>query len=413
MDPYIAIITGLGFVVLLTAWLPMVLKELPLSLPMFCIGFGAALFAIPGIPGTGPKPQEMLGATERLTELVVIISLTGAGLKLDRQLSWARAKATWLLLGVSMPLTIGLIAGLGHFVLNLSWPTAILLGAVLAPTDPVLASDVQVGGPGKGQEDEVRFTLTSEAGLNDALAFPFVNLAIVLAMTSAAASETFWFSQWALIDVAWKLSAGLVAGVLVGRGLGFLTFRLPNRSRISRTGDGFVSLGLTLISYGVTEMIHGYGFLAAFVAAVAFRAVESNHKYHEKLHDFSEQFERLLMMILLVVFGGALFAGELLTAVNWPVAAVAMITLFVVRPLTGWIGLSGIAMPIREKAVISFFGIRGLGSVYYLSYALGHANFDAPATLWSTVSLIILISVMIHGATVTPVLRRLDQIRKR
>lgn len=411
MNPYIVVLTGLGVIVLLTAWLPMVLKRLPLSLPIICVGIGALLFAVPGLPGSPPQPQNLLSATERVTELVVIVALTGAGLKLDRQLDWAHSRPTWRLLGVAMPLTIALIALMGHFLLGLNWATAILLGAALSPTDPVLASDVQVGPPGQGEEDEVRFTLTSEASLNDGFAFPFVNLAIALALTTLPGGD--WFGDWVLFDVIWKLGAGVAFGSLVGLVLGYLTFRLPNRTRLSRTGDGFVSLGVTLVAYGVTELAHGYGFLAVFIAALAFRSVERNHSYHEKLHDFSEQAERLLTMVLLVLFGGALTGGGLLAAVDWRVVLVAVLTIFVARPLTSWIGLAGLRMRPAERWVISFFGVRGVGTIYYLAYALGRAPFDAPEVLWSTAGLIILISIVLHGASVTPILRKLDRHREK
>ena len=173
-----------------------------------------------------------------------------------------------------MPLTIALLAVLGHALLGLGAAAAMLLGASLAPTDPVLASDVQVGPPGEGLEDEVRFTLTSEAGLNDGLAFPFVNLAIALALAGQTGEP--WLVKWLTVDVLWKLAAGLVAGWIVGRVLGWLTFRLPNRAKLSRTGDGFVALGITCLAYGLTEMVHGYGFLAVFVAALAPASAERN-----------------------------------------------------------------------------------------------------------------------------------------
>jgi NhaP-type Na+/H+ or K+/H+ antiporter len=245
MDPYIVVLAGFGAVVLLTAWLPMLLKELPLSLPIFCVALGAALFAIPDVPGVAAHPQEHLKITERLTEFVVLVALMGAGLKLDRPLAWSTCPLTWRLLGIAMPLTIAALALLASALLGLG-AAAILLAASLAPTDPVLASDVQVGPPGQGLEDEVRFTLTAEAGLNDGLAFPFVNLAIALALASRTGEP--WIGHWLTVDVIWKLAAGVVIGWLVGRGLGWLTFRLPNRANISRTGDGFVALGITAVS---------------------------------------------------------------------------------------------------------------------------------------------------------------------
>jgi sodium/hydrogen antiporter len=410
MDPYVVVLAGFGAVVLLTAWLPMLLKELPLSLPIFCVALGAGLFSIPQIPGVAPHPQDHLAITERLTEFVVLVALMGAGLKLDRPLAWASCALTWRLLGIAMPLTIALLAVLAHVLLGFGAATAILLAAALAPTDPVLASDVQVGPPGEGLEDEVRFTLTSEAGLNDGLAFPFVNLAIALALASQTGEP--WLLDWLSVDVVWKLAVGIGIGWLVGRILGWLVFRLPNRAKLSRTGDGFVALGITCLAYGLTEMAHGYGFLAVFVAAVGLRSVERNHEYHEKLHEFVEQLERLLMMVLLVIFGGAIAEGGLLRALTLEAIVFAVIAIFLVRPVSGWISLIGRDQRTDEKAVISFFGIRGLGSAYYLAYALDHAQFEQPNLLWSTTGLIVLISIVLHGTTVTPVMRYLDRQRE-
>ncbi|MFZ4406798.1 MAG: cation:proton antiporter [Paracraurococcus sp.] len=408
MDPYILLLAGTGALILLVAWLPMALKELPLSLPMVCVGVGFAVFGLSA--GNTPHPLHDPAVTERLTELVVIVALTGAGLKLDRPVGWRAWAMTWRLLGVAMPLSIAGIALVAHGLLGLGPAAALLLGAALAPTDPVLAADVQVGPPQSGEEDEVRFTLTAEAGLNDGLAFPFVNLAIALSLNDALPGAWAW--NWAAIDVVWRLGAGILAGWAVGAALGWLSFHMPNRARLSRTGDGFVALGVTFLAYGVTELIHGYGFLAVFVAALALRAAERNHHYHERLHDFAEQTERLLMMVLLVLFGGAL-AGGLLDALDgWGVAAV-LAFLFVVRPLAGWISLLGAPVPRPERAAIAFFGIRGVGSVYYLAYALNQAPFGPPGPLWAVVGLTILVSIGLHGMTVTPAMRALDGQRRR
>jgi NhaP-type Na+/H+ or K+/H+ antiporter len=411
MDPYIVVLAGFGAVVLLTAWLPMVLRKLPLSLPIFCVGLGAAVFAFPGVPGVAYHPGEHPEIVERLTELVVIISLMGAGLKLDRPLHWRGWSITARLLGLAMPLTILALTVLGQTLLGLGLATALLLAASLAPTDPVLASDVQVGRPNEGEEDEARFALTSEAGLNDGLAFPFVNLAIGLSLAFEKGES--WFGHWILVDVLWKLGAGIAVGWAVGWFLGHLTFRLPNRAKLSRTGDGFVALGITCLAYGITEMAHGYGFLAVFVAALALRRAERNHDYHQKLHDFAEELERLLMMVLLVMFGGAIAGGGLFRALTFEAVAFALIALFVVRPVSGWIGLLGTKRPAEERAVISFFGIRGLGTVYYVAYAVGEAGFERMDLVWSTVGLTILISIVLHGMTVTPTMRYLDWRAKR
>jgi NhaP-type Na+/H+ or K+/H+ antiporter len=408
MSAYIVVLAGFGAVVLLTAWLPMVLKELPLSLPIFCVGLGALIFAFPDLPGVVPHPNEELAIVERLSELVVIISLMGAGLKIDRPFGWKQWRFTWRLLGIAMPLTILALAWLGQALLGLSLAAAVLLASALAPTDPVLASDVQVGPPGDEEEDEVRFTLTSEAGLNDGLAFPFVLLAIALTQEASATRIAEWFAY----AVIWKIAAGIGMGYLVGRILGWLMFHIPNRAKLSRTGYGFVALGITCLAYGLTEMVKGYGFLAVFVAALALRSTEPGHDYHNKLHDFAEELERLLMMVLLVLLGGAMTGGQIFAALTWEGAVFAGLAIFVVRPLAGWIGLMGTHPPAGEKWAISFFGIRGIGSVYYLAYALHQAKFDGADVLWSTAAFIILVSIVLHGVTVTPVMRRLDHRRK-
>lgn len=408
-DPYILVLAGFGVVALLTAWLPMLLRKLPLSLPILCVAIGIAVFSL---PGTDPKPSplDFPVLAERLTEMVVIIALMGAGLKLDRPLSFRGWGITWRLLGITMPLSILAIALLGWSVLGLSAASAVLLGAALAPTDPVLAADVQVGPPHSGNEDEARFALTSEAGLNDGLAFPFVHLALALAVLTHGPADG-WLGRWLVLDLAWKLAAGVGIGWLVGKVLGYLTFRLPVRTRLARTGDGFVALAITCLSYGLTEMAHGYGFLAVFVTALALRNGARAHDYHEKLHDFAEQLERLLMMLILVLFGGAI-AGDLLAPLGWGATVMALLVLLVVRPLAGMAGLIGSGRPADERWVISFFGIRGIGSFYYVAYALNHGRFDSPELLWALVGLIVLISVVLHGTTVTPIMRRLDAGRR-
>ncbi|TIU23840.1 MAG: sodium:proton antiporter, partial [Mesorhizobium sp.] len=232
-----------GAIVLLTAWLPMFLRKLPLSLPMVCIGIGVLLVWSPFSPLVGVNPLENRILTERLTELVIIVALMGAGLKLDRPVSWRGWESSWRLLGIAMPLTIAGIAFLGWSILGLGLAAALLLGAALAPTDPVLASDIQVGPPQSGKEDDVRFALTSEAGLNDGAAFPFVYLAIAIALSSASGEP--FFSRWLAVEVLWKIAAGVGIGWLGGKVMGYLTFHLPKRSGLSETKDGFVALGIT------------------------------------------------------------------------------------------------------------------------------------------------------------------------
>ena len=406
-DHYILLLVAFGCLVLLTAWLPMLLREAPLSLPIACVAIGAAASALP-LGLSLPGPSAALPIVERLTELVVIIALMGAGLKIDRKIAWRSWMTTWRLLGIAMPVTILTLALLGQLVLGLGIATALLMAAALAPTDPVLASDVQVGPPKSGEEDETRFSLTSEAGLNDGLAFPFVMCAIALA--EAQRTGEGWFWSWFGGEVVWRLSAGVVIGLVIGYALGWLVFRLPNRAKLSKTGDGFVALGITVIVYGVAESAHGYGFVSVFVAALALRASERNHAYHETLHDFAEQLERLLMMVVLVMFGAAL--TSLLASLTWASVVYALLAIFAVRPIVAWFSLAGANCPPTERMAISFFGIRGIGSIYYLAYAFRKEAFEQTDLVWSTVALIVLISVVLHGATVTPVMKLLDRRRE-
>jgi len=409
LDPYFLLLAVFGAVVLGTAWLPLLLKELPLSLPIACIALGAALSQSPLSSILEVNPLENRHLTERFTEFVVIVSLMGAGLKLDRPVSWKGWNSTWRLLAIAMPLTIVGIAMLGWSLLGLSVASALLLGAALAPTDPVLASDIQVGPPLSGEEDEIRFALTSEAGLNDGAAFPFVYLAIAIAL-SQSSSEPF-LASWLAVDVAWKILAGVIIGWFGGKVMGYLVFRLPNRRGLSETKDGFAALGITCLTYGTTELANGYGFVAVFIAALALRSVERRHEYNENLHAFAEQIERLLMMVLLVCFGASIAQGSIFRALNWEVLAVTGVILLIVRPLAARISLAGSPASGSEKTVVAFFGIRGLGSFYYIAYALGQADFDKPELLWVTVCCAVLSSIVIHGVLVTPIMRRLDRNR--
>jgi len=404
-DPYILVLTGFGVLVALVTWLPLALRKLPLSLPIVCIALGAAIFSIPQVT-LRPLPTLYPEVTERFTEFVLIIALMGAGLKIDRVFNWRQWAVTWRLLAITMPLGIAAITLLVAWGMGLSWPIALLLAASLAPTDPVLASDVQVGPPKSGEEDEVRFGLTSEAGLNDGFAFPFVHLAIVLA--TVAAADGSWLAQWFGYRVLWEIGAGVGAGWAIGRLFGWLTFHVPAETRLAKTGDGLIALAATFVSYGLCEMIHGYGFLAVFVAALSFRHAHRDHKFQRDMHDVTEQIERIAMMVLLLLLGGALVSG-ILSTVTWIDATLAVAILLVVRPVTGLVGLAGFEADRGEKLTLAFFGIRGAGTIYYLSYGMNRLDLVDADRLWGLAALVILLSILLHGLTVTPVMRSLDR----
>jgi NhaP-type Na+/H+ or K+/H+ antiporter len=406
LEHYKLWLLGIGIVVLLVAWLPLLLKKLPLSLPIIFVGFGMAMFAYTPLGQFSPHPVESPVLIEKATEFIVIISLMGAGLKISRPLSWAGWKITVRLLAVVMPLTIALIALSGLWILGLPLASALLLGACLAPTDPVLASDVQIERPDGEDSDEARFALTSEAGLNDALAFPFVYLALA---TSGAGLGWSTLGQWAWQDVIWRLGVGALVGTAGGWILGQIIYRLPQDTRLSRTGDGFIAVGATLAIYALTEFAHGYGFLAVFIAGLILRRSADGDDFNSELHDFADETERLVMMVLLVLFGGMLTGGELLSNIGWTNVLVAALVLLVIRPVIGYLALIDIKRPPLERFVIAFFGIRGLGSVYYLAFGLNHGSFESQNVLWETLGLIVLGSILLHGLTVTPVMRLLNR----
>ncbi len=398
MDPYDVFLAVLGLAVLASAVLPRVLRDLPISLPIVHLLTGIGLYALVGdLPS--PDPLREGAVTERVSEFVVIVSLTAAGLKIDKRWGWRAWAPTWRLLGLAMPATIAATALLGSFGLGLAASGALLLGAVLAPTDPVLAADVQVPGPNASEEEgETRRTLTAEAGLNDALAFPFTNAAI------ASLAGGAWLGGWLWDDVVVKLTIGLLVGIACGRILGWLVFRGSPQLKLAHTTEGIAAIGTTLLVYGVAELAHGYGFLAVFVAALVLRDHERDHEYHEVLHDAAETVERLGSALLLILIGGAIAEGGL-APVGPREVVVALLVVVAVRPIVAWLSLVRTPLVGRERLITAAFGIRGMGSVYYLAHAANAADFAEIDRLWAVVLLVILMSVVIHGATAARAVR--------
>ena len=423
-----------GAALLLAVVLPYALRTAALSPPVVLLGLGALIGLLPGTDDSAFSPIAHRAFVEHLAEFTVLIALMGVGLALDRPLSlrsfdsWRAWSATWRLLAIAMPLSIAGIALLGWWVMGLAPSAALLLGAVLAPTDPVLASDVQVEGPTTtegdedeiDEDDEVRFALTSEAGLNDGLAFPFVQAAILLAATGPFAE---WGVRWLAWDLVGKVVIGAVLGIAVGWVLAKVAFRSSQRSlRTADSGEPLLAIAAVLLAYGLTEIAEGYGFLAVFACAMTLRSAERGHDYHALMHDVIERLERLLTLIVLLLLGVALTNG-LLADLTWQAAAVAILLLLVVRPAAGMIALFAgrrghlhvgeNTIGRRERAATAFFGVRGVGSIYYLAYAAGHADFADVPLLWSTVGLAITLSVILHGVTATPAMRWLDAKRER
>ncbi len=311
----------LGAVALGAAVLPRLLARRPLSLPLVFLALGAAVQLLPlPLPEIDPVADGVW--VEHLAEICVVLSLMGAGLALNRPFGRLRWQGVWRQLGITMPLTIAAVAALAWGLLD--WPAAaaLLLAAVLAPTDPVLASEVRVGEPTDAEhdEDEVRFTLTGEAGLNDGLAFPFVAAATAppprAGRSPAAASATgCWWRCCTSARRAWP------RGWPSGRCWAGCSSARWQAMRLSEHSEGFVALAATFLAYGVTELVHGYGFLAVFVTACRIRAAERAHGYHAVLHDFVEQIERLLTAVLLFLLGAFVAQGGL-GPLTWQGAAV-------------------------------------------------------------------------------------------
>ncbi|PPB47951.1 cation transporter [Arthrobacter pityocampae] len=405
-----------GLAVFAAALLPRLLMRAPVSMPMVFLATGILVFTlVKDLPD--PDPIKYSDVTLHLSEVCVIVSLMGAGLALDRKLGWRRWSTTWRLLGIAMPLCILGLTLMGMWVLGLGVASALLIAAALAPTDPVLASEVQVGEPSESEEDldaedEVRFGLTSEAGLNDGLAFPFVYLAILLSTVGLAPSA--WFPEWMLLDVLWRMIIGCALGIGMGKLLGRVFFRTPLKTvRLANHSEGFVALAATFLTYGVTEAVEGYGFIAVFVCALTIRAGEQTHGYHGVLHSYIEQLERLLTVVVLVLLGGAVARG-LFEGLRPLEVLVAAAFILLVRPVTAWLSLARGKTGPWERRTLAFFGVRGIGSVYYLSYALSKGEFTADeSTLWRIGALVIVMSIVVHGITAAPVINALDRARQR
>ncbi|MEX2550904.1 MAG: cation:proton antiporter [Nitriliruptoraceae bacterium] len=418
---YHLVLTIIGLLALAAVVLPLLLRDRLISFPVAVIGVGMLL---PSVSEDGLFDPVTHGfAAEHLAEFAVIVALTGLGLSIDRRISWRGWMSTWRLLAITMPLSIAAAAWLGWWVVGLAPAAAVLFGAAFAPTDPVLAADVQTGPPTTGdahadEPDEVRFGLTSESSLNDGLAFPFVNLAILLAAVTRAPSDWFW--HWLRVDVGYKVAGGVLFGWLIGKALGWLTIRLVGRRGhpgMLSEGEGLapavMALAFTLVSFGITEVLGAYGFIAVFVTAYVVRDTERVNAVHDHLHEGAEQLELFAMSVVLLALGAA-FVDGLAAAVTVEMVLLALLLILIVRPVAGWLGLLGYQRASApERAMIAFFGIRGLGALYYLAYGLNHAEVADPTALWALTAVVIFTSLVIHGLTARPAMRWLDSHRAR
>jgi NhaP-type Na+/H+ or K+/H+ antiporter len=409
IDPglYELLLLVAGAVILAGAVLLSIQKGRPFSAAIVYVGVGIVLGLLVRTTGNAwYEPIEDATLFSRAAEVAVIVSLFGAGVKLDRALTWRGWRTTVLLLAVAMPLTIVGVALVGGWLLGMSAASAVLLGAVLAPTDPVLAEDVQVGGPMEDEpEDEARFSLTAEAGLNDGLAFPFVMLAL-FGYERGFERIGEWWAEWLLADLLIAVVVGLVVGAVAGRGLAALTYRVIGRGWLATPFDAFVAIGAIFAVYGATELVEGYGFLAVFAAGVAFRRYETGHEVNRRLHEVTLVVEKLAELSVLLLLGSVLPIGGVLD-LGWPIVLSVAALLIVIRPLAVLIGLLPSGRPWRERIFIAWFGIRGIGSIYYLGFAFAVLTPVDARPLFSVVALTIVASVVLHGLSSARLAHRL------
>ncbi len=372
------------------------------------------------------NPLKESALLEVLTEVAVLISLFSAGIKMPAPFNLSRWRAPILLATVSMTITVALVAAFAVLVLGLPLGAGVLLGAIVAPTDPVLATDVQIRHP--GDRDLLRFNLTCEAGMNDGSAFPFV----VLGLGLLGLHELGPFGlRWLLVDVAWATVGGIGIGLLAGTALARLCVSMRESPRQHTLMDDFLGLGLIGVVYGVSVMAHTWGFLAVFFAAVALRQTElrlaiaqramtapdeasaasaSQHPQSDHLDQtmvsagslaFKEHLERLSELVLVLLVGGSMF----LDSWNWPAVSLAVFLFVVARPVSVVMALAGTRTPWRAQGLTGWFGVRGIGSLYYLMYAIEHGLPKPLALQLVQVTLVVVaLSILVHGTSVKPLL---------
>jgi len=412
-----------GGVLVVMAIASTILKRLPLTSSMLYVAVGVGIGPA-GLALLSLDPVDASALLERVTEVAVIVSLFSAGLKLREPWGSKRWGPPVRLAVVSMTITVALVTAVGVFGLGLPLGAAILLGAILAPTDPVLASDVQVAEP--TDRDKLRLSLTGEAGLNDGTAFPFVMLGLGL-LGLHEIGELGW--RWLAVDVLWAVSGGLVIGAGLGTLVGHVVLYLRREHKESVGFDDFLTLGLIALTYGIALLAHTYGFLAVFAAGLALRRIERQaageagkgsmadvkvgdeaaatsaetapaYMAHAALM-FNEQLERIGEVGVVVLLGSMLSLRYLPAEALWFVPLLFL----VIRPAAVVIGLAGSRVTGLQRALASWFGIRGVGSVYYLMYAIEHHLPEGIAEqLTGLVLTTIAASVVAHGISVTPLM---------
>ncbi|MDB5744710.1 MAG: sodium/proton antiporter, family [Polaromonas sp.] len=406
------------------------ISRLPLSAAMLYLGVGVAIGPL-GLGLLRLDVQENKVLLERVTEIAVLISLFTSGMKLALPLRNRRWRIPVQLATLSMVVTVAAITALGVYGLGLSLGAAILLGAILAPTDPVLASDVQVANT--DDRDRLRFGLTGEGGLNDGTAFPFAMLGLgLLGVHELGAGG--W--RWWTIDVLWAITGGLALGYLLGTLVGRAIIYLRMRHREALGSDEFIALGLIALTYGMALLSHTYGFLAVFAAGLALRRIDDAKAFQpapppqdagdaknlsaddeaatgaeapvnmmNAVQRFNSQLESFIEVGIVLAVGVLLATVDFYRDVLWFVPVLFL----VIRPLAVYLGLLGTHVRGAQRNLMGWFGIRGVGSLYYLLYAINHDIDPALAErLLSITSAVVVASVIAHGISVTPLMNHYE-----
>ena len=340
--------------------------ERAFSASIIYLGLGAGAAIVVQLVGISwIDPIEDASLIEHLSELAVIIALFATGLKLDRPLEWSSWSGVARLLGVAMPLTILGVAVFGTQVIGLSLGAAVVLGAILAPTDPVLAGDIGVGPPGEEDEHEPNFSITGEAGLNDGLALPFLFLGLFMVAEDGGG----WFAEWLLADVLYAIGVGAAIGVGIGYGLGGLALWLRERDLLAVAFDGWLAIPSVLAIYAIAEIAGALGFIAAFAGGLAYRRYESAHEINLAVHDGAEVVEKFGELVVILLLGTMLSLDGLGAPgiAGWLLVPALIL---VIRPVSVLVSLARSGLPGGEKA-FAWFGVRGIGSLYYAAIAVG------------------------------------------
>ncbi|MEH2254397.1 cation:proton antiporter [Nostoc sp.] len=409
VDTYIIDLFVIGLLLLMVTLGSGWIARLPLSFALIYLLVGIFLGPY-GLKLIQLRQNEVFNAEllEKITELVVIISVFSCGLRIIRPLKLGVWDITVRLIVFLMPISIFALAVVGKLFLGMNWGEAILLGAILAPTDPVLASEVQL--TDTNDQDELRFGLTSEGGLNDALAFPFVYFGIHALENDNWGS---WFKQWIAVDLIWAIAVGIIMGIVVAKSIVWIEQRIQKRRATDELMEDFVAISTILLTYSLTEMVNGYGFLAVFVAGLVVQRSYRNPEKPLAQLEFVEQIEKLLEVGTILLLGSILILKPMLNYAGQSFIVIILLFL-IIRPVGVWISTIG-KRPLEShrrtihpvtRLLFGWFGIRGVGSLYYLAYAFGHGlkGEIAEKIAWITYTTIIA-SVIIHGISSTPLMK--------